>query len=293
MMQIINKTLSRFSRPGVFSMGVAVTLLLGVIDFFTSVEIAFDTFYLAPIAFVTWYGSRNLGLAVSAGATVAWLIGCTIPEHLLANPPALCWNIVGEFGTFAVIVFLLAALKRRLALMEELASLDHLTRVANRRSFYQIASAEAKRCQRYGTAFTIAYIDIDDFKSVNDTFGHAEGDELLRCVAASLRANTRATDTVGRIGGDEFVVLLPETDEEQSKQTIEKLRAQLREAACSMRHPVTYSIGVVTFVKAPLSVEEMLNCVDEVMYAVKRANKDSVNFARWPELKTLDKKPAS
>jgi diguanylate cyclase (GGDEF)-like protein len=116
-----------------------------------------------------------------------------------------------------------------LAKEHALARIGPLTTVPNRRAFYEALDKERLRSLRYRRPLTIAYLDLDNFKRINDSLGHAVGDELLVQVAAGLRSNLRASDYVGRLGGDEFGVLLPETDATAAKLVLRKLRLQLLE----------------------------------------------------------------
>jgi diguanylate cyclase (GGDEF)-like protein len=120
-------------------------------------------------------------------------------------------------------------------------------------------------------------MDLDQFKAVNDSLGHAVGDRLLCVVAEALKAHSRAADTVARMGGDEFAVLLPETNLEGAKAFLEGLRARLLQAMRANRWPVTFSIGSVTFSRA-VPAEEMIRRADVLMYAVKQRKKDAINF---------------
>ena len=123
---------------------------------------------------------------------------------------------------------------------------------------------------------TLLYIDLDNFKQVNDAFGHETGDELLIEVAATIRTNVRSTDTVARLGGDEFALLLPETDQEAALVVTNKLREALLVSMQRREWPVTFSIGLVSFATPPESVEEMLKQADAVMYSVKLKGKNSI-----------------
>ena len=116
-----------------------------------------------------------------------------------------------------------------------------------------------ERTGRYSGATTIVYFDLDNFKSVNDRFGHQVGNELLQLVVRTLQRNVRVTDTVTRMGGDEFVIFMPETDQHQAKPAVQKLRRLLLEAMQTRNWPVTFSIGVYTFHKPPGDVSAMIH----------------------------------
>ena len=167
-------------------------------------------------------------------------------------------------------------LKMALEREKDDARIDFLTRIPNRRSFYEIASREANRARRYKRPLTVAYIDLDNFKEVNDSRGHDVGDDLLIEVAATLRTNIRGTDAVARLGGDEFALLLTETGEEPGAMVVQKLHERLLESMRQREWPVTFSIGLITFGYPPHSVDEMVRRADEAMYAAKLQGKNSV-----------------
>ena len=151
-----------------------------------------------------------------------------------------------------------------------LADRDPLTGLLNRRGFDAAAATELARAARFSRPLTLAYIDLDDFKQVNDTYGHEEGDRLLAAVAAALAAG-RACDVVARLGGDEFALLLPETDATAAAHAIERMRLAALAASEAAGLPVTFSCGVITFEEPPTSLAAALAEVDRVLYARKRA----------------------
>jgi diguanylate cyclase (GGDEF)-like protein len=122
-------------------------------------------------------------------------------------------------------------------------------------------------------------LDLDNFKRVNDTLGHAVGDELLACVADLLRRTLRASDTVGRLGGDEFALLLPETTAPAADALLQKLRGVLMDTMRAKQWPVTFSMGAAAFLDNPASVEEMIRTADELMYSVKKSGKNRISVA--------------
>jgi diguanylate cyclase (GGDEF)-like protein len=168
--------------------------------------------------------------------------------------------------------------KLRLALENEaeLARLDPLTRLANRRAFFELLEAERSRTIRYGRPLTLVYLDLDAFKQVNDSMGHAVGDELLKTVANTLRTSLRASDTVARVGGDEFSLLLPESGLGTAEVVLRKLQSRLLTAMHEQHWPVTFSMGAVTFLRLPESCDEMLHAADQLMYEVKTHGKNGI-----------------
>ncbi len=167
-------------------------------------------------------------------------------------------------------------LKALLAKEHDLARIDPLTTVPNRRAFYEALDKERVRSNRYARPFTIAYVDLDNFKKVNDSLGHAVGDELLVEVALALKTNLRASDYIGRLGGDEFAILLPETDAAAANLVLRKLRLRLLEEMNAHAWHVTFSIGAATFLDPPDSLDVIIRIADETMYSIKTHGKDDV-----------------
>jgi diguanylate cyclase (GGDEF)-like protein len=283
MIRQINSFLERLSCNTLFAIGLALIPLISVIDFYSHILISFDVLYFVPVAFVAWYCTRKYAIVLSAFAAVGWFFGCLVPERLTTVPLILLWNFIGELTIFLAFVFLISAFKRYLVIIANLARHDPLTNAYNRNAFYRAAEIELSRIRRYGSPFALAYIDIDDFKMVNDEHGHIAGDELLIRVARLLQDNTRLTDLVGRIGGDEFVALLAQTDAANARSTVEKLRSQLAQDSEIKARAATFSIGVITFVKAPATIDQMLNIVDSLMYSVKRNGKNNALYDLWPK----------
>lgn len=155
---------------------------------------------------------------------------------------------------------------------------DYLTGIANRRVFYEQAEMEIHKSRRYGHVFTALLIDVDNFKDVNDTQGHDKGDVLLCEIAKLIKQNTRVTDIVARIGGDEFAILLTETGNESLEIIVPRLQAKLLDVMARNAWPVTFSIGVATYKAVPSSVDAIMRKADDLMYAVKRSGKNSIKY---------------
>jgi diguanylate cyclase (GGDEF)-like protein len=151
----------------------------------------------------------------------------------------------------------------------------------NPRVFYALLQMEINRSRRYKNPFTIAYIDLDNFKTVNDEFGHAIGDKVLRFVVDQVKNNLRKTDVVARLGGDEFALLLPETKQESAQVVLSKLHSDILAKMKQQNWPVTLSIGVLTCIDAPITTDEAIKAVDDLMYSVKRGSKNGVKYASY------------
>jgi diguanylate cyclase (GGDEF)-like protein/PAS domain S-box-containing protein len=168
----------------------------------------------------------------------------------------------------------------RLEAERKLARCDALTGLANRRAFYERADSERKRAVRYARPLSVAYIDLDNFKQVNDSSGHEAGDQLLVTVATILRNNLRGEDFAARLGGDEFALLLPESGHAAAAFVINKLHRLLTAGMQEKGAPVTFSMGLVTYEAAPESAEQMVQKADELMYVVKHNGKNAIRHIR-------------
>lgn len=167
--------------------------------------------------------------------------------------------------------------------LRSLAATDPLTGLANRRAVMEALRRDLARASRSGSPLSLVMLDIDDFKAINDTFGHAEGDEVLRLCARCAKAVTRNGDLVGRIGGDEIVVLLPETDSARARAIGERIRSDLVASSQQRAHPTGLSFGVAT--SAPsASAHALMAAADRAMYqdkAARRVGRDRPAYG-WP-----------
>ena len=222
--------------------------------------------------------SLQAGLCLSAASAFASFASDVAARSTPLATPVVAWNLAVQLGMFFALVVLLSALKGRLEFEQQLARTDPLTLVSNRRAFVELAAIELERARRTGRPITIAYLDCDDFKIVNDLLGHAQGDALLVAVASTLRGATRAVDSVARLGGDEFGLLLVDTDGPATDLLVVRLRAGLAAAMAEKGWTMSFSIGAVTFVTPPRSVDEMLRHADQLMYAAKRDGKNGARF---------------
>ncbi|MBU1001551.1 MAG: diguanylate cyclase [Proteobacteria bacterium] len=172
--------------------------------------------------------------------------------------------------------------KRMETQLRELATKDSLTKISNRRYFMERAHDEIIRSRRYGSPLSVLMIDIDDFKVVNDSHGHALGDEVLKAMTKACLKTLRETDIFGRIGGEEFAATLINTDTQVAQDIAERLRAVLATTqVLAESTPVnfTVSIGVTTMTKDDASVEALLKRADNAMYEAKRSGRNRVVIA--------------
>lgn len=276
-MTLIVGWLLRQSKTLLTVVGIVVALLIGAADYLTGFELSFGVFYLIPVFLVSWTCGRSTAIAVSACSAILWFAADVGGGHVYSHPAYPYWNAAVRFGFFLAVAHLASRLKEEQDKEGVLARMDPLTSLPNRRAFLEVAERESSRTRRHKHSLTVAYIDLDNFKAVNDRHGHNEGDALLKLVAHTLRENIRETDCAARLGGDEFAILLPETDTEGAKTYLEKLRSRLLRAMRSHNWPVTFSIGSITFSRF-VAVEEMLQRADALMYKVKQGSKDAIAY---------------
>ena len=186
------------------------------------------------------------------------------------------WNAVFPFFFFVLLVLVLSLLKDAFAREERLSHVDPLTGLHNRRYFSEVAGGEIERARRYGHPLSLAFIDLDNFKTVNDTFGHDMGDEVLTTMAEVFSEELRSTDIVGRFGGDEFAIMLPEAGAAASMAAMSKLKDGVASAMSGRGWPVTMSLGLVTYEAAPPDLEEIVKEADALMYSVKDSTKGRI-----------------
>lgn len=253
-------------------------VVIGGVDYLTGTELRVYPLYFAPVSLVAWYIGRSGALAVAALCAVSWL-GSNLLAGLQYSSPAV-WvvNTLVQGSSCVIVGLLIATLRAALMREQGLSRTDPLTSLLNGRAFYEEGDRLLALCRRKGRPITMAYLDLDNFKTVNDERGHQAGDELLRRVAALLQASIRPSDIAARLGGDEFAVLLPEVGAHDAALMLERLRSLLADTLGSNQPPVSGSIGGVTFVTAPDSVEEMVHQADSRMYVAKAAGKNRVQL---------------
>jgi diguanylate cyclase (GGDEF)-like protein len=270
--------LFRLKRRDAMFFGTALFLMVAVLDRATSNALSLAAFYLFPILLVAWNCGRGWGLVFAVAAVGTQVV----PAMLQGTPPIkpvqlyiAHANVLLEY----VIAVVLTGMLRKLYNQERFnARVDTLTEVRNRKGFQEALANEIARHERKGITFCLAYIDCDNFKQVNDNHGHAEGDRLLKAIARVAVETLRRSDTVGRIGGDEFAVILPETGQTEALFVVDKLQHKLRAVTRLGRWGVSFSMGVAVFDKTPGAATAAMEFADRLMYTAKESSK---GFTVW------------
>ncbi|MBN1354091.1 MAG: GGDEF domain-containing protein [Candidatus Omnitrophica bacterium] len=251
-------------------------LAFGYVDLLTGPFFHFTIFYLVPIYIASWYVSKRSGVVLLAISAVIWFLNDRFFSYSYAHPVIPYWNLTLRILIFGTFINISSSLKETLGREKALATTDYLTGVLNRRQFFESASRELERCKRYKRPVTAIYIDIDNFKSTNDMHGHKKGDELLSVVGNALRKNTRAIDLIARMGGDEFALILPETDYGGGEIVLGRICDSLQGAVQSKNLPVTFSIGAVTCIQPSCAFDTLIAMADIIMYRAKKEGKNKI-----------------
>ncbi len=270
------KRLAGLPRPVLLLIGLGLVVAIGGLDYVTGPHVALSIFYLLPVMLVAW-GTESTGYG--AAVVAATFLAAVISDYHYSSPAVALWNAVVRLAVFGIVLYLMREVRDLVARLEEQAGLDELTGVANLRAFRDVAAREIERSRRFQHGLSLAYIDIDDFKGTNDRLGHDAGDRTLIALATLALATARSVDTVARIGGDEFVIVMPETGADAALPLVTRLREAFPRVSTIGDAGTTCSIGLASYGRAPDSVEEMLAAADALMYQAKAAGKDRVRHA--------------
>lgn len=272
----LNSMIERTGKSVWLAIGLLLLCGVAVADYITGSELSLSLFYLIPIAVFSLTVNATAGVAMAFISAAIWLfIELVTTEEIISF--VHLWNTIIRLGFFLLPALLLRAVERE----SMLARTDFMTGAINNRYFNELLQREIDRSNRYARPFTVAFIDLDNFKTINDTFGHTFGDTVLQTIADYMKKNLRKTDLVARVGGDEFAILLPETDEAAARIAISSLLRKISDDAGIRRWPVTFSVGVLTMNAPSISVDKILSIVDKLMYHVKNNGKNNIKYATY------------
>ncbi len=285
--------LERRSPRDIGALAFALIVLLAAADYETGGQMSFSVFYLFPVSIAAWFGGRWLGVAAAVASAIAWHVAKLLAGGMLESLPLALANTGARLAFLLSVALVLSALRQTVLALNDalereqaLSRNDPLTCVLNARAFAERGQQELRRSARYSRPLTVVYMDVDDFKSVNDRLGHLEGDRLLKVIAHDLCSSLRTSDIVARLGGDEFALLLPETDASAATATLVKVRAGLAAAMVREGWDATFSMGAVTRESAVVGIDRLLERADALMYQVKRSGKNGmkVELFETPDL---------
>ena len=281
------------ARTGLGLLLVGSLALVGLLDYVTGPWVSFALLYVTPVMAAAWWLGRAPALAAGLTAGLAWFVA-EAWGHRGEPTRALMWNSGSRLVMLIAMGLMMVRIRadrarvqaanRRLADLldraEQLARTDALTGLPNRRAFLERLDDELARSKRSGGGVGIAYLDVDNFKRLNDQTGHAEGDAFLVQVAQAIRDTVRASDVCARLGGDEFAVLFVEAKAGGAELLAQRLVQRIH--ALGDRHPgldLGASVGMALFEAPPERAEEVLQRADTAMYQAKSAGKH--RFTLW------------
>ena len=264
-----------------FKFGIAAFALffitgVAIIDFNTGYKTAVSLLYLVPIILTAWFSWRPTAFLIAGLSGVSDSVVNIIMRKPYADINTL--NSLTQFVFFGVFTYVLLELKKSQGILRKLSRTDSLTGLVNSGYFFEIGNGEIQRTLRYKHPFSVVYIDVDNFKTVNDTIGHSAGDALLRKIAENVRSTIRSTDTMARMGGDEFAILMPETNDKAAGSAIGRIQNSLLSINMPKGAQVTFSMGVFTGNECHSSFNEVIKAADKLMYAAKHSGKNKVSY---------------
>ncbi|WDP90890.1 MAG: diguanylate cyclase [Desulfobacter sp.] len=279
-----------FHRPvimGIQALGTGASLMVLVTgpSFYPHTEIYYQTFIIFSALYVIFglIRAMNKGMEGAKWILLGFLaLFATVVNDILYDQHVGFFNKYQNLLPFGLFIFIFSQsyiLSVRFSNAFKIASIDHLCQVFNRRRFMELAEYERLRFERSGAPLCLLSFDADHFKAVNDTYGHDTGDRALKTLAKTVKANIRKQDVFGRMGGEEFSLLLPETSIDLAVQIAERLRHKIKTTPVPVKKTqiyITVSIGTAIMTQ-PLKVEDLLKNADLALYQAKENGRDQVS----------------
>ena len=270
--------LNRQDKSRLLRLAIILVLLIGCVNHLAGMEISVSILYLLPVSLVSWFVGRREGGFIALASSASWYAVDWSFGHYYSHSIFFYWNLGVMFSFFLIVNFALSGFKRALEKNKKLARVDSLTGVTNSRYFFALVEKEIERSRRYGHSLTLVYLDCDNFKGLNDNFGHQIGNRMLHFLATTLESNTRNIDIVARLGGDEFAILMPETGEQIVPHALQRFHARLVTALRKTGWPVTLSMGAAIYLDPPASAEDLIKSADRLMLQAKSEGKNRVQY---------------
>ncbi len=277
MLRQLHNRLSEMPCWAIGLLSAVLIVLVAALDHVTGYEISFSIFFLIPILIAVGYGGRTMGYVASFVSACAWMVVEMTSALPYSKPWILYWNTGVRLTFFLLFAYLATHLRANLVRHRQLARTDGLTGLLNRVGFMESAAGMFGAASRPGSVTTLAFIDLNNFKTINDTLGHKQGDAVLDFVAKVLSRSLRRNDVVARYGGDEFAVLLPNTSSSGAAFLLEKLYDQVLDGLRSSGWSVVgLSIGAIVLDRGKVNLAEALHIADTLMYRAKNQGSSGV-----------------
>jgi diguanylate cyclase (GGDEF)-like protein len=267
---------NKLPKPILTLVGLLLVLAIGGLDTITSYDVSVSFLYLLPIILIAWYEGGLSATLISIFSAFTWGTSDLMSGPIYSHITVRIWNATMVLGMFLLVAYSISAAKKLFIKVHEHADTDDLTGVANIKSFYEQARIEISRSAKYKRPLTLAYIDIDNLRHVNDTLGHIAGDYILHEVAQIMRSTLRSTDIISRLGGSKFAVLMPETNSENATVIVYKVQEHLLDVVKKNGWPVAFSTGVVTCDGPTYTSDELIAMAEDLMNTARETGKNAV-----------------
>lgn len=271
------------TRAGRITVALLGALAIAIADGLIGGEVKMYPFYFLPVTYAAMTTDAKASLVMVLLCSALELASNLLGGVVYGAGWIWVWNTAAHGLALALIAVLIVRLRAALQKESESARIDSLTGLMNRRAFNELAPALLGLCRREDNPVVMAYVDLDNFKCVNDTGGHQQGDVVLRRVAQALRSRLRETDLLARIGGDEFALLLFDADVQKAGEILEHMRADIEASMRSLGHAVTASMGAAAYRHAPTGMRELEHAADMTMYGVKKTGKNCVKVMAYDQ----------
>ncbi|MDD5176366.1 MAG: GGDEF domain-containing protein [Sterolibacterium sp.] len=263
---------------------IGAILLLGALQTATDADFTFASLAILPVLAIAWIGGKRDGLLAAFLAAAMWIMADILSGRQFSTQWIPWTNAITRLMTYILVALLTARVRRQFEGEHQHATRDALTGLQNRRAFLEAGAAEVERAKRYAHSLAVIFLDLDDFKQLNDTKGHAAGDAALRATAQALRRGLRSSDRVARLGGDEFAILLPQIGYDAAVAAGKKISVAVSRALKQFP-PVKVSLGIAWFGEVERKFPAMLKAADELMYQVKKSGKHDIRSRSFTEMK--------
>jgi diguanylate cyclase (GGDEF)-like protein len=271
--------LRRLAIPGsisarvTFLTAIAAMMVLFVADVVTAETIRLHVLYVFPLAAVALHCESSRALYTALVLSFVFQAATWLSEGATILSASFITDICVALAASLLTLFLARTVRDNYLEIQAAGTTDPLTGLANRRKLEFVLNFEIARQRRYGSVFSLAALDLDGFKALNDAQGHRSGDEALKLLADILRQSTRSSDVLARTGGDEFAILMPNTQKVDSESLCQQLAGTISKRMADAHFPVSASIGCQTFEQAPAGAAAALHLADQAMYEAKNGGK--------------------
>ena len=276
---IIDLKIKKPNKYIVLLISILTVAILGITDYISGFEMSFSIFYLLPISFTILLSDFKLGIIISLLSAFSWYLADISSGHIYNSLFTPIWNSVMRFGYFMIHTYFFSQFIKLYEKTKINSLTDSLTGIANTRYFLEFFEREIKKAKRTNLPFTLLYIDLDNFKFINDTSGHQVGDSLLKMIAKTVNGSIRPSDIFARLGGDEFAILLPESDYSESNNLIKRIKKTIETELKKNNWPITVSIGAITYKNFENTISDMIKQADDFMYKVKKDGKNNIEHS--------------